>query len=70
MQNKAKKKINLWPLYHTAYKNSMSKYKLICQCKNLCKFQGKIKILVTLDSVNIKMTNYYTRHRKREKCLI
>lgn len=71
MQNKAKKKkLTLGPY-------TIPPIKTLCQNSNwsiniraYVNFQEKIKILVTLDSVKIKKTKYYTRHRKREQCLI
>lgn len=65
-----KKKLTLGPY-------TIPPIKTLCQNSNwsiniraYVNFQEKIKILVTLDSVKIKKTKYYTRHRKREQCLI
>lgn len=65
-----KKKLTLGPYIIPPMKTLCQNSNWSVNIRNYVNFKEKIKILVTLDSVKIKKTKYYTRHRKREQCLI
>lgn len=71
MQNKAKKKkLTLGPYTILPIKIRCQNTNWSVNVRAYVNFKEKIKILETLDSVKIKMTKYYTTHRKREQCLL